>query len=67
VAKSPRSTVGTVTRIADYLRLLFAGGTPHCPRSGRVLRAYTVQEMVDAILARGDGARVALLAPIAGG
>ncbi len=66
LAKSPRSTVGTVTEIADYLRLLFARvGTPHCPRSGRVLRAYTVQEMVDAILARGDGARVALLAPVA--
>ncbi len=66
LAKSPRSTVGTVTEIADYLRLLFARvGTPHCPRSGRVLRAYTVQEMVDAILDRGDGARVALLAPVA--
>ncbi|MBN2192967.1 MAG: excinuclease ABC subunit UvrA [Polyangiaceae bacterium] len=68
LAKSPRSTVGTVTEIADYLRLLFARvGTPHCPRSGRVLRAYTVQEMVDTIIARGDGARVALLAPVARG
>lgn len=68
LAKSPRSTVGTVTEIADYLRLLFARiGVPHCPKSGRVLRAYTVQEMVDAILSRGDGARVALLAPIARG
>jgi excinuclease ABC subunit A len=65
LGKSPRSTVGTVTEIADYLRLLFARvGVPHCPKSGKVLRAYTVQEMVDAVLSRGEGARVALLAPI---
>ncbi len=65
LGKSPRSTVGTVTEIADYLRLLFARvGVPHCPKSGKVLRAYTVQEMVDAVLGRGEGARVALLAPI---
>ncbi|MDX2051136.1 MAG: excinuclease ABC subunit UvrA [Polyangiaceae bacterium] len=66
LGKSPRSTVGTVTEIADYLRLLYARvGTPHCPISGEVLRAYTVQEMVDSILARGDGAKATLLAPIA--
>ena len=66
LGKSPRSTVGTVTEIADYLRLLFARvGVPHCPKSGKVLRAYTVQEIVDAILARGENARVALLAPLA--
>jgi excinuclease ABC subunit A len=65
LGKSPRSTVGTVTEIADYLRLLFARvGVPHCPKSGRVLRAYTVQEIVDTIVDRGDGARAALLAPI---
>ncbi|HEY8943959.1 MAG TPA: excinuclease ABC subunit UvrA, partial [Polyangiaceae bacterium] len=65
LGKSPRSTVGTVTEIADYLRLLYARvGVPHCPKSGRVLRAYTVQEIVDAIAERGDGARLALLAPI---
>src|SRR5215470_14599889 len=65
LGKSPRSTVGTVTEIADYLRLLFARvGVPHCPKSGKVLRAYTVQEIVDSILARGDGAKVALLAPV---
>jgi excinuclease ABC subunit A len=65
LGKSPRSTVGTVTEIADYLRLLFARvGVPHCPKSGKVLRAYTVQEIVDVILARGDNARVALLAPL---
>src|SRR5512145_1416974 len=65
LGKSPRSTVGTVTEIADYLRLLFARvGVPHCPKSGQVLRAYTVQEIVDAVLARAEGERLALLAPI---
>src|SRR5690606_37662126 len=65
LGKSPRSTVGTVTEIADYLRLLYARvGVPHCPKSGRVLTAYTVQEIVDAIIARGEGARLSLLAPI---
>src|ERR671939_251644 len=48
LGKSPRSTVGTVTEIADYLRLLYSRiGVPHCPKSGKVLRAYTVQEIVD--------------------
>jgi excinuclease ABC subunit A len=65
LGKSPRSTVGTVTEIADYLRLLFARvGVPHCPKSGKVLRAYTVQEIVDAIVNRGEGARLSLLSPI---
>jgi excinuclease ABC subunit A len=68
LGKSPRSTVGTVTEIADYLRLLYARiGVPHCPKSGKVLRAYTVQEIVDEILSRGDGTRLSLLAPIARG
>src|SRR3954471_11318703 len=66
LGKSPRSTVGTVTEIADYLRLLYARiGVPHCPKSGKVLRAYTVQEIVDEILRRGEGARLSLLSPIA--
>src|SRR5277367_2629004 len=48
LSKSPRSTVGTATEMADYLRLLYArAGTPHCPKSGKVLRAFTVQEIVD--------------------
>src|SRR5690242_1847271 len=65
LGKSPRSTVGTVTEIADYLRLLYArAGTPHCPKSGKVLRAYTVQEIVDTILSRGPDARLSLLAPV---
>ncbi len=65
LGKSPRSTVGTVTEIADYLRLLYArAGTPHCPVSGQVLRAHTVQEMVDVILESPDGTRALLLAPV---
>lgn len=65
LGKSPRSTVGTVTEIADYLRLLYARiGVPHCPISGKVLHAYTVQEMTDVVLDRGAGARLAILAPI---
>jgi excinuclease ABC subunit A len=65
LGKSPRSTVGTVTEIADYLRLLFSRvGTPHCPKSGKVLRAYTVQEIVDYILSQPDGSRLSLLAPL---
>ncbi|HVW23959.1 MAG TPA: excinuclease ABC subunit UvrA [Polyangiaceae bacterium] len=68
LGKSPRSTVGTVTEIADYLRLLYArAGTPHCPKSGKVLRAYTVQEIVDTILDRGPEARLSLLAPVTRG
>jgi excinuclease ABC subunit A len=68
LGKSPRSTVGTVTEIADYLRLLYArAGTPHCPKSGKVLRAYTVQEIVDTILDRGPDARLSLLAPVTRG
>ncbi len=65
LGKSPRSTVGTVTEIADYLRLLFARvGTPHCPRSGRVLRAHTAEEIVDIILEHAEGSRFSLLAPL---
>ncbi len=65
LGKSPRSTVGTVTEIADYLRLLFSRvGVPHCPKSGKVLRAYTVQEIVDLILSKGEGSRLSLLAPL---
>src|SRR4026207_575554 len=65
LGRNPRSTVGTVTEIADYLRLMYARvGIPHCPKSGKVLRAYTVQEIVDSVVARGGGARLAILAPI---
>jgi excinuclease ABC subunit A len=65
LAKSPRSTVGTVTEIADYLRLLFARvGTPHCPSCGKRIEAQTVQQIVDRILGFGDGARASILAPV---
>src|ERR1700709_2235990 len=66
LAKSPRSTVGTVTEIAHYLRLLFARvGTPHCPNCGKRIEAQTVEQIVDRILGLGEGTRAALLAPIA--
>jgi excinuclease ABC subunit A len=65
LAKSPRSTVGTVTEIADYLRLLFARvGTPHCPNCGKRIEAQTVQQIVDRILGFDDGTRAAILAPV---
>ena len=62
---NPRSTVGTVTEIHDYLRLLFArAGTPHCPTHGLPLRAQTVSQMVDAVLALPEDTRIMLLAPV---
>ncbi len=62
--RNPRSTVGTVTEIYDYLRLLFARtGIPHCPRCGRPVRRQTVQEITDQILALPDGANILVLAP----
>ncbi|HEX9440002.1 MAG TPA: excinuclease ABC subunit UvrA, partial [Roseiflexaceae bacterium] len=64
-SRSPRSTVGTVTEIYDYLRLLFARvGRPHCPHDGLPLEKQSVQQMVDAILALPDGSRLLLLAPL---
>ncbi|HVR48579.1 MAG TPA: excinuclease ABC subunit UvrA, partial [Pseudorhodoferax sp.] len=63
---NPRSTVGTVTEIHDYLRLLFArAGTPYCPDHGLALSAQTVAQMVDAVLALPEGTRLMVLAPIA--
>jgi excinuclease ABC subunit A len=68
LSKSPRSTVGTVTEIADYLRLLFARvGVPHCPQCGRRIEAQTVQQIVDRVLAFPEGTRLSVLAPIARG
>lgn len=62
---NPRSTVGTATELADYLRLLFARvGTPHCPRHGLALRADPIAGMVDRTLALSDGARLMVLAPL---
>jgi excinuclease ABC subunit A len=62
---NPRSTVGTVTEIHDYLRLLFARiGEPRCPQHDLPLKAQTVSQMVDQVMAMGDGERLLLLAPI---
>jgi excinuclease ABC subunit A len=62
---NPRSTVGTVTEIYDYLRLLFArAGTPRCPEHGVTLEAQTVSQMVDQVLALPEGTRLMLLAPV---
>ena len=63
---NPRSTVGTVTEIHDYLRLLFArAGTPHCPQHGVPLQASSVAQMVDAVLALPAETRLLLMAPVA--
>ncbi|MEN9435548.1 MAG: hypothetical protein RIR09_203, partial [Pseudomonadota bacterium] len=63
---NPRSTVGTVTEIHDYLRLLFArAGTPYCPEHNLPLQSQTVSQMVDAVLALPAGTRLMILAPIA--
>ena len=62
---NPRSTVGTVTEIHDYLRLMFARvGTPHCPDHGERLDAQTVSQMVDTVLNLPEGTRLMLLAPV---
>ena len=64
VSKNPRSTVGTVTEIHDYLRLLYASiGVPHCPECGEVIRPQTVQQMVERVMGLGEGTRVVLYAP----
>ena len=65
---NPRSTVGTVTEIYDYLRLLYARiGVPHCPNCGKVIRRQTVDEMVDAVLRLPQGTKVQLLSPVVRG
>ncbi|MDM8246845.1 excinuclease ABC subunit UvrA [Collinsella tanakaei] len=64
-SKNPRSTVGTVTEIYDYLRLLFARiGTPHCPECGRVIERQTTDQVADKILEAGQGRRALVLAPV---
>ena len=67
-SKNPRSTVGTVTEIYDYLRLLYARiGIPHCPVCGREIRRQTVDQSVDQVMALPEGTRVQILAPIVRG
>ena len=64
-SKNPRSTVGTVTEIYDYLRLLYARiGIPHCPKCGREIRQQTVDQIVDRLMQLPEGTRLSLLAPV---
>ncbi|MCR5667028.1 MAG: excinuclease ABC subunit UvrA [Eubacterium sp.] len=66
--RNPRSTVGTVTEIYDYFRLLYARvGIPHCPKCGKVIRKQTVDEMCDQIMALEDKTKILLLAPVVRG
>ena len=67
-SRNPRSTVGTVTEVHDYLRLLYARiGVPHCPNDGEVVKRQTPQQIVDRILELDDGARFMVLAPVVEG
>ncbi|MBR6635073.1 MAG: excinuclease ABC subunit UvrA, partial [Clostridia bacterium] len=67
-SKNPRSTVGTVTEIYDYLRLLFARvGVPHCPECGREIKKQTVDDIVDKILEMPEGTKIQLLSPVVRG
>jgi excinuclease ABC subunit A len=67
-SRSPRSTVGTITEIYDYLRLLYASvGTPHCPNCGRPIARQTAEQIVQRILEMGRGERVTIMAPIVRG
>ena len=66
--KNPRSTVGTVTEIYDYLRLLYARiGIPHCPNCGKEIKRQSVDQMTDAIMALPEGTKIQLLAPVVRG
>lgn len=64
-SKNPRSTVGTVTEIYDYLRLMYARiGVPHCPKCGKVVKQQTVDQIVDRVMSLGEGTRIQVLAPV---
>ncbi len=67
-SKNPRSTVGTVTEIYDYLRLLYARiGTPHCPKCGKEIKRQTIDQMVDNIMQLEEGTKIQVLAPVVSG
>ena len=67
-SKNPRSTVGTVTEIYDYFRLLFARiGTPHCPKCGKAIRRQTVDEICDRVMAMPEGSKIMVHAPVVRG
>ena len=64
-SKNPRSTVGTVTEIYDYMRLLWARvGVPHCPKCGREIKQQSIDQIVDQIMALPEGSRIQILAPV---
>ena len=64
-SKNPRSTVGTVTEIYDYLRLLWARiGVPHCPKCGREIKQQSVDQIVDQLMSYPQGTRMQILAPV---
>ena len=64
-ARNPRSTVGTVTEIHDYLRLMYARiGVPHCPECGKEIRQQSIDEMVDAVLSMPEGSKIMIMAPV---
>src|SRR5439155_2631608 len=65
---NPRSTVGTVTEIYDYLRLLLARcGTPHCPQCDRLINPQTIDQIVDQVLGLPEGTKIQILAPLVAG
>lgn len=67
-SKNPRSTVGTVTEIYDYLRLLYARvGTPHCPKCGKEVKKQSIDQVVDRVLELEEGSRIQILAPVVRG
>ena len=67
-SKNPRSTVGTVTEIYDYLRLLWARvGVPHCPKCGKEIRQQTIDQIIDQIMALPEGTRIQIMAPVVRG
>ena len=64
-SRNPRSTVGTVTEIYDYLRLLWARiGTPHCPKCGKEIRQQTIDQIIDQVTALPEGTKIQILAPV---
>ena len=64
-SQNPRSTVGTVTEVYDYLRLLWARvGTPHCPNCGKEIRQQSIDQIIDQLMALGEGTRIQVMAPV---
>ena len=67
-SKNPRSTVGTVTEIYDYLRLMYARiGVPHCPKCGKEIKQQSIDQIIDAIMDLGEGTKIQILAPVVRG